>query len=74
MDVAVIAAERLRQRADARTVIPANVAQKFHVFARQNAGEHVPAFERHTAFPEALAAFGAMPGFDEPPPRSGGFA
>jgi hypothetical protein len=67
--VAVVAAERLRQGADAGDVVPADVAQQLHALAGHDAGEGVPALERKVALVEGLAAFGAVLSIDEPTRR-----
>ncbi len=58
--------QHLRQGADAGDVVAVDVAQQFHAFPGQHAGQRLPAFEREVPFLKAVAAFGAVPGIDEP--------
>jgi hypothetical protein len=44
--VAVIAPQRLRQRADAGHTVPVNMAQQLQPLRGQHAGERIPAFKR----------------------------
>ncbi len=69
MHIAVVAAERLRECANAGDSVPADVAQQLHPFAGQHAGQRVPAFERQVALAEGFAVLGAVPGIDEPARR-----
>src|SRR5262249_49487531 len=55
VDIAVVAAERLRERANTGDFVPAHVAQQLHPLTCQYAGKRIPAFERQMALMEGLA-------------------
>src|SRR5947207_6588840 len=64
MNIAVVSLECLRESADARDIVAADVAQQLHALGRKHARERVPALERQMAFAEFLAPLGAMPRID----------
>src|SRR5689334_5343118 len=69
MNIAVIAPQRLRQRAYTLDLVMTNVTQQVHTFICEHAGERIPAFEGETPLAKNLSALGAMPSVHKPAPR-----